>query len=319
MLRRQVGRSCHAVLLRLSDDLCRVSLHNGLDALPEVRGSLALGCRRVCGSQCADKSNGFLARAPVVLNGKGQDSQLGVTVAFAVGCLKCCMSVVLCSGPEEIMLCSQGGHDGHIHVRVGSRVLRYKIDPVLVMVCRCRGCVLFQEAWESKVVSCVLIQEPRDGVMPPHDTSSHVACGCVVAEIVQAGPAHGRGADRLVGAGLSDRPSPGVAGPGDTESSPQAEGEVFRCHFVLGMCGGGRSQAPAPGPPHARTLVACLGSVSVAFCRKLARPESCIARVSLRCNPVCGGRTGPSQFWCGSLGASRLTCAEAVWSGALTS
>ena len=84
-------------------------------------------------------------------------------------------------------------------------------------------------------------------------------------------------------------------------------------------CVGGRSQAPAPGPPHARTLAACLGSVSVAFCRKLARSESCIARVSLRCSPVCGGRMGPSQFWCGSLGASRLTCADAVWSGVLTS
>ena len=30
-------------------------------------------------------------------------------------------------------------------------------------------------------------------------------------------------------------------------------------------CVGGRSHAPAPGPPHARTLVACLGSVSVAL------------------------------------------------------
>ena len=131
-----------------------------------------------------------------------------------------------------------GGHDGHIHVRVSSRNLHYKIDPVIVMVCRSRVCVLFQEAWESKVVSCVLIQEPRDGVMSPHDTSSLVACGCVVTEIVQASPAHDRGADRLVGAGLSDRPSPGVAGPRDTESSPQAESEVLRCHFVLGMRGG---------------------------------------------------------------------------------
>ena len=113
------------MLLGLSDDLCRVSLHNGLDALPEVRGSLALGGRRVCGSQCADKSDGFLARASVSLNDKGQDSQFRVSVAFAVGCLQCRMSIVLCPGLEETMLCSQGGHDGHIHVRVSTRNLHY--------------------------------------------------------------------------------------------------------------------------------------------------------------------------------------------------
>ena len=146
------------MLLGLPDDLCRVSLHDGLDALPEVRGGLALGGCRVCSNHCVDKSDGLFAWASVILHDEGRDTQVGVSIMFALGCLQCRVPVVLCSGLEEVMLSGQGGgHDGHIHVRVSARHLRSKAKPVVAMVCRGRGCVLFQEAWKSKVVSCVLV------------------------------------------------------------------------------------------------------------------------------------------------------------------
>ena len=84
-----------------------------------------------------------LPGASVILNDEGQDTQVGVSVAFAIGCLQCRVPVVFGPGLEEVKLSGSGGHDGHIHVRVSARHSHNKVNPVVVMVCRSRGCVLF--------------------------------------------------------------------------------------------------------------------------------------------------------------------------------
>ena len=208
------------VLLSLADYLCSVSVHDGLDALPNMRCRLAVCGVRVSCRKRPNESDGFFARAAIVLDDEGEDAQVGVSVAFAVCSLNGCMSVVSRPGLDEVMLGGEGRDHSNVHVCLGTGDLHDEIDPVMLVVRRGGRRVLFQQAWQSQMVAGVLVEQADDSIMSPHD-SAFVACGSVMTKGIEAGATREGCADGLVRAMLPDWAAPRVAGPGDSKTSPE--------------------------------------------------------------------------------------------------